>query len=332
MNRMELAPKISLLPESLPNPPVREMRKSAMRKKTLVGGAILATALLPGSQKARAQKIPPGSREQSSRSAAAIQEIPLPPPDRRLLLLFYPREMSEPQSPFPLTGMALRFDREHLKNRVRKYEGEVLHPYPDKAGIITIGCGFNMEKHAIDHPDDPYAYNSMQRVDPSGEELWRLADIPENFQEVLASGHARANQRRTISPQSADRLLEISLDQAIHNAGAYFRHFNAMTERQQEAAVYLVYNMGTHLENHPKFLEASNRQEGPDWKEMGALLLKMDYYHSQGAESVLAAFGAHPPARRSPHREMGQNKQQGEPHGHAQRARRHARRHHPHRG
>jgi len=309
------------------------MWKIAKRKKTLVGAALFATALLPGSQKAQAQKIPPDSQEQSSRPpAAAIQEIPLPSLDRRALSSLFPPEISEPQSPFALNGITLHFDREHFKNRVKKYEGEVLHPYPDKVGIITIGCGFNMEKHTMDHPDDPYAYNSMQRVDPSGEEVWRLAGIPENFQEVLASVHAPVNQRPTISPQSAEKLLEISLDQAIHNAGAYFRHFNAMTDRQQEAAVYLVYNMGTHLENHPDFLEASNRQEGPDWKKMSHLLVKMDYYHSQGAKSVLAAFGAHPPVRRSRHRLMAQNKQQGESPGHAQRAGRHVQAHHPHRG
>lgn len=300
-------------------------------RKTLVGAALFATALLLGSQKARAQNISPDSREQSSRPPAAIQEIPLPSPDRLALSSLYPPEISEPQSPFPLKGITLHFDREHFKNRVKKYEGEVLHPYLDKVGIITIGCGFNMEKHALDHPGDPYTYNSMQRVDPSGDEVWQLADIPENFQEVLASVHAPVNQRRTISPQSAEKLLEISLDQAIHNAGAYFRHFNAMTDRQQEAAVYLVYNMGTHLENHPKFLEVSNRQEGPDWRKMGDLLLKMDYYHSPGAKSVLAAFGTHPPVRRSRHREMARNKQQGESHGYAHRARRHAQRPHPHR-
>jgi len=307
------------------------MGKRHAKKKTVLSAALFAT-LLPGWQKARAQKIPPDSEEQSSRPpAAVIQEMPLPSPDRRTLSSLYPPEMSEPQSPFPLEGITLHFDREHFKNRVKNYEGELLHPYPDKVGIITIGCGFNMEKHAVDHPDDSYAYNSMRRVDPSGEEVWRLADIPENFHEVLASAHAPVNRRRTISPQSAENLLEISLDQAIHNAGAYFRHFNAMTDRQQEAAVYLVYNMGTHLENHPDFLAASNREEGPDWKRMSHLLVKMDYYHSQGAKSVLAAFGAHPPVRRSHHREMAQNKRQGESNRHAQSARRHAECHHPHR-
>jgi GH24 family phage-related lysozyme (muramidase) len=308
------------------------MRKNAMCKKILVGAALFATALLPGSQKARAQKIPPDSQEQSSRPPAAVEEIPLPSQDRRALSSLYPPEISEPQSPFPLKGITLHFDRENFKNRVKKYEGDVLHPYLDQVGIITIGCGFNMEKPAMDHPDGHYAYNSMRRADPSGEEVWQLAGIPENFQEVLASAHAPVNWRRTISPQSAEKLLEISLDQAIHNAGAYFRHFDAMTGSQQEAAVYLVYNMGTHLENHPDFLEASNREEGPDWKKMRELLVKINYYHSQGAKSVLTAFGAHPPVRRAPHREMALNKWQGESHGHAQRASRHAQRHHPHSG
>ena len=113
-------------------------------RKTLVGAALFATLLL-GSQKARAQKIPPDSQEQSSRPPAAIQEIPLSSPDRLALSSLYPPEISEPQSPFPLKGVTLHFDREHLKNRVKKYEGEVLHPYLDKVGIITIGCGFNME-------------------------------------------------------------------------------------------------------------------------------------------------------------------------------------------
>jgi hypothetical protein len=54
-----------------------------------------------------------------------------------------------------LKGITPHFDREHFKNRVKKYEGEVLHLYLDKAGIITIGCGFNMEKHTMDHPNDP---------------------------------------------------------------------------------------------------------------------------------------------------------------------------------
>jgi GH24 family phage-related lysozyme (muramidase) len=301
-----------------------------MHKKRTVLSAALFAALLPGSQKARSQKISPDSQEQSSPPPAAVQEIPLPSLDRLAISLLYPPQIPEPQSPFPLKGITVHFDREHFKNRVKEYEGEVLHPYPDKVGIITIGCGFNMEKHTMDHPNDPYAYHEMQRVDPSGEEVWRLAGVPENFQEVLASAHAPVNQRRTISPQSAEKLLEMSLDQAIHNAASYFRHFNTMTGRQQEAAVYLVYNMGTHLENHPDLLEASNREEGPDWKKMSRLLVKMDYFHSQGAKSVLAAFGAHPPARRSRHRKMALSKQQAEPPG--QRARQHAEGHHPHRG
>jgi GH24 family phage-related lysozyme (muramidase) len=296
-------------------------------RNTLVGAALIAAALVPGSQKAGAQQIPHDSEEQSSRPPVAVQEIPLPSLDRRALSSLYPPEISEPQSPFPLEGITLHFDREDFKNQVKKYEGEVLHPYPDKVGIVTIGCGFNMEKHTTDHRNDPYAYNGMQRVDPSGEEVWRLAGIPENFQEVLASVHTPVNQRHTISPQSAEKLLEISLDQAIHNAGAYFRHFNTMTGRQQEAAVYLVYNMGTHLENHPGFLEASNLEGGPDWKKMGELLVKTHYYYSQGAKSVLTAFGANPPVRRASHRDMALNRWQG----HAQRARRHTQRHHPHR-
>ena len=113
-------------------------------KKPVLSAALFATLLL-GSQKAPAQKIPPDSQEQSSRPPAAIQEIPLSSPDRLALSSLYPPEISEPQSPFPLKGITLHFDREQLKNRVRSYEGQVLHPYLDKVGIITIGCGFNME-------------------------------------------------------------------------------------------------------------------------------------------------------------------------------------------
>jgi GH24 family phage-related lysozyme (muramidase) len=309
----------------------RPMRKRHAQRKTVLSTALFAT-LLFGSQKGLAQKISPDSQEQSSRPPAAVQEMPLPSPDQRVLSSLPPPEFVGSQSPFSLEGLTLRFDREEFKNRVKKYEDGIPYPYKDSSHITTIGYGFNMEKHTMDHPNDPYAYNNMQRVDPSGEEVWRLVGIPENFQEVLASVHAPVNQRPTISPQSAETLLEVSLDQAIHNAGAYFRHFNAMTDRQQEAAVYLVYNMGTHLENHPKFLEASNREEGPDWKKMGALLVKMHYYRSPGAKSVLAGFGAYPPVRRSPHREMAQNQQHRGPPAHAQRARRHAAYHHSHRG
>ena len=146
-------------------------------RNALVGAALIAAALVPGSQKAGAQQIPHDSEEQSSRPPVAVQEIPLPSLDRRALSSLYPPEISEPQSPFRLEGITLHFDRDHFKNRVKEYEGELLHPYPDKVGIITIGCGFNMEKHAVDHPNDPHTYNSMQRVDPSGEEVWRRAAV-----------------------------------------------------------------------------------------------------------------------------------------------------------
>jgi hypothetical protein len=87
------------------------MQKNAMRKKIIVGAALFATVLLSGSQKARAQKIPPDSQEQSSRPPAAVGEIPLPSLDRRALSSLYPPEISEPQSPFPLKGITLHFDR-----------------------------------------------------------------------------------------------------------------------------------------------------------------------------------------------------------------------------
>lgn len=160
--------------------------------------------------------------------------------------------------------------------RDRRHEGWVLAAYPDpKTGRPLIGAGFSLDlperAHAQTDPLNPHPF-----VEPSSAQLWTAAGLdPENLTTILSTYAAerarwkpRVFRRRIaglapeISDEQAEALLRIAAIQAIENAKAYCRNFDAMTASQQMAVSQLVYQMGVNLAEFSQFLAMVNTEAG----------------------------------------------------------------------
>lgn len=157
--------------------------------------------------------------------------------------------------------------------RDRRHEGWVLAAYPDpKTGRPLIGAGFSLDlperEHAQTDPMNRHAF-----VEPSSAELWQAAGLdPARLQEILTTFDENAAQWRwmrrhrrrvpelapEITDNDAEALLRIAAIQAIENARAYCRNFDALTGAQQMALSQLVYQMGVNLSEFDQFLSLIN--------------------------------------------------------------------------
>jgi hypothetical protein len=157
--------------------------------------------------------------------------------------------------------------------RDRRHEGWVLAAYPDpKTGRPLIGAGFSLDLPEREHPQtDPS--NPHVFVEPSSAELWQAAGLdPARLQQILATFDENAaewkwmrrHRRRVpelaaeITDDDAESLLRIAAIQAIENARAYCRNFDALTGPQQMALSQLVYQMGVNLGEFDQFLSLIN--------------------------------------------------------------------------
>jgi hypothetical protein len=159
----------------------------------------------------------------------------------------------------------------------RRHEGWVLSAYPDpKTRRPLIGAGFSLDlperTHAQSDPSNPHPF-----YEPSSAELWqaagldsgRLTRILDEYQEHLAAWGVRRYRRKLagldpqITDEDADKLLRISVIQAIENAKAYCRDFDTLTASQQMAMTQLVYQMGVNLEEFDRFLALVNHEPLP---------------------------------------------------------------------
>lgn len=172
----------------------------------------------------------------------------------------------------------VKFDLRTLMDILRdhRHEGWVLSAYPDPTTHRPlIGAGFSLDLPERQHPQqDPF--NPHAFIEPSSLELWQAAGLdPDKLQQILTSFNTQPVVRITrrhhrsariarvrislqISDDEADRLLRIAVIQAIYNAKAYCRGFDALTAPQQMAMTQLVYQMGVNLEQFNQFLNVIN--------------------------------------------------------------------------
>lgn len=157
--------------------------------------------------------------------------------------------------------------------RDKRHEGWVLAAYPDpKTSRPLIGAGFTLDlperAHPQSDPSNPHLF-----LEPSSAELWQAAGLdPERLDQILGQYHTRfAAWRRkgfrrriaSLPPQitedEATALLRVAAIQAIYNAKAYCRNFDALTASQQMALTQLVYQMGVNLAEFNEFLSLINK-------------------------------------------------------------------------
>jgi len=158
-----------------------------------------------------------------------------------------------------------------------RHEGWVLVAYPDpKTHRPLIGAGFSLDLPRREHPQrDPL--NPHPFLEPSSADLWQAAGLdPERLQNLLGEFRQRMAAAKTakryrirmgaLAPQITDgdatELLRIAVIQAISNARAYCRSFDALTAPQQMALTQLVYQMGVNLEEFSEFLKLINSGTG----------------------------------------------------------------------
>ena len=161
--------------------------------------------------------------------------------------------------------------------RDRRHEGWVLAAYPDpRTGQPLIGAGFSLDLPEREHPQtDPL--NPHPFLEPSSADLWqaagfdpgRLDDILKVFYERKEMWSKRTWRRQLyslpaqISDEDATQLVRVGVIQAIYNARAYCRSFDALTGPQQMAMAQLVYQMGVNLEHFNEFLAMINFSAEP---------------------------------------------------------------------
>jgi hypothetical protein len=215
--------------------------------------------------------------------------------------------------------------------RDHRHEGWVLRAYADPVTHRPlIGAGFSLDLPEREHPQlDPA--NPHPFLEPSSAELWQAAGLdPGRLKEILAefnrqqaaaalraasrSRHRRAGRQRVrpaapqISDEEASSLLRIAVIQAIENAKAYCRDFDALTASQQMALTQLVYQMGFNLVEFNQFLSLINDDsheellvvspadfESEHWQEAQAALIESHWARlfRARAVSVIAMLDPH---------------------------------------
>jgi hypothetical protein len=173
----------------------------------------------------------------------------------------------------------VKFDLNQLVDilRDRRHEGWVLAAYPDpRTAQPLIGAGFSLDLPEREHPQLD-ALNPHPFLEPSSADLWqaagfdsaRLDDILKVFYERKREWSKRTWRRKLfslpeqISDDDAMQLARVGAIQAIYNARAYCRNFDALSGPQQMAMAQLVYQMGVNLEHFNAFLAMINPGPGP---------------------------------------------------------------------
>ncbi len=228
-------------------------------------------------------------------AAAPAQELPAQTPIALQAAQTQADALQDPLSPAVQTLMSFKesdakFDVSELMEilRDKRHEGWVLAAYPDpKTAQPLIGAGFSLDLPAREHPQrDPL--NARPFLEPSSAELWQAAGLaPDRLRHTLDEFHARLDKwnkkgfRRQIwnlEPQitegDANALLRVGIVQAIFNAKAYCRNFDALSASQQMAITQLVYQMGVNLEEFSTFLTLINR--GVEAMDEAAAVAKAD--------------------------------------------------------
>lgn len=226
---------------------------------------------------------------------------------------------------FEYSDSQIKFNLADLMNTLRdhQHEGWVLAVYPDpKTSRPLIGAGFSLDVPAREHPQsDPLNPNHF--LEPSSAQLWQAAGLyPERLQAILErfdrdlQTWSKKKYRRKVAKQAlppdlteeeATALLRISSIQAVENARAYCRDFDALTASQQMALSQLVFQMGVNLEQFVGFLSAINgdnsyvdlsRADGgaesyeQHWKTVQQRLIDSQWatHYTTRATSVIAMF------------------------------------------
>jgi len=203
----------------------------------------------------------------------------------------------------------VKFDVQALMEMLRdhRHEGWVLAAYADPVTHRPlIGAGFSLDLPEREHPqldpDNPHPF-----LEPSSAELWqaaglepaRLDAILDQFNRQQAAASLRTvsvsrrrsgrQRKRVVTPQISDeeasRLLRIAVVQAIENAKAYCRDFDALTGPQQMALTQLVYQMGYNLVEFNQFLGLINDDAHADLLFVSPA--DYDAEHWQAAQAAL---------------------------------------------
>jgi hypothetical protein len=181
----------------------------------------------------------------------------------------------------------IKFQLPSLMNilRDRNHEGWVLAAYPDPStSKPLIGAGFSLDVEATDH-SQPDSLNPYQFIEPSSAQLWQAAGLDaDRMQRILdrfnrdleawtEKGYRRRVKANALAPELTEeeawRLLRISAIQAVHNARAYCRDFDRLTDSQQMALSQLVFQMGANLQQFVDFLATINGETiDPDVPEI----------------------------------------------------------------
>jgi hypothetical protein len=213
----------------------------------------------------------------------------------------------------------IKFDLQRLTSTLRdqRHEGWVLAAYPDpKTRRPLIGAGFSLDLpervHAQSDPLNPQPF-----LEPSSADLWQAAGLDSarlqatlaHFDDNMAAWSKMKYRKRIryhalepdVTSAEAEALLRISAIQAIHNARAYCRNFDALTGPQQMALSQLVFQMGVNLEEFGQFLSVLNGDAGSStaqsldaghWQTVQQALIESQWarLYRVRAASVIAMF------------------------------------------
>lgn len=153
-------------------------------------------------------------------------------------------------------------DEEIIKRNIfeiKRYEGITNYPYKDTKGIITVGCGLNVNKIG--------QYTLLNWIEKEANKKAPLLAIKKDYNSIKNApvGNYRADfyQKYTCLRLSNAEINKQMTDHLKHDL-KYIRHiiptFNTLPSCLQDVILDIQYNTG-HLERFPKFLNAIHHKD-----------------------------------------------------------------------
>lgn len=146
---------------------------------------------------------------------------------------------------------------ETLKQMLTRHEGRKLKPYKCTAGKWTIGVGYNFDDNPL--PDDIEKYLSINEC---------------------------------ITPEMADRLLDLSIGWATADCHKLFPLFNEFSRNRQDALIDFLFNLGSVRAS--RFVHAIAAINTGRWDDAAAAMRDSAWFSQVGnrAKEVCAMIEA----------------------------------------
>ena len=162
-----------------------------------------------------------------------------------------------------------RYDLAKLKAELIRDEGRRIRPYRDSLGIWTVAVGWNLEARGL-----PPGISYLTEGGAITTTVERLP--PETCIEAAELGF-------TLTDGAVDKLLCISIEDAVNDAEAVVPGFNDMSDARQRVFINMAFNLGR--DRLAKFKKMANACRLFNWEEASRQMLSSKWAGQVGARA-----------------------------------------------